>query len=723
MRRTFLYLRATGEFLETRLFLRLRQCLSVLCSMWPVTAAIILMLVCFLIPGLANSQTLEAMYQYADTRGTWGSLWPRVVVTGLLASALGSVLESSAQELLGPRGPDRPSATVMLCTLVSCRWFPNIAIAIAFYRMQSTAIAGPLYAHATITLALVVIALAYKILGHLLLMVPLMEIMRRIAAQYRHLLLFAAVAVAVFFFGSAERDTWAGMAISPIAVAQMLGPVNILVLFIGTFVAFTTMLTVAGRLLCLPLVTMLVATAILVSRYDLNDNHIVRQTNDRSPEPLTVEDAFDAWMDSRPDKEHFSEYPIILVSAEGGGIRAAFFTAITLARIADRCPTMVSHIFAISGVSGGAFGAALFAAAIKAKPVDPKDQRCDMTKPARPIYEDALASVLQDDHLSPLMARMLFPDALQRILPYPINAFDRQLGLEYSIERSFRRVFDHDLMSASIYDLRPGAANYAVPYLFLNATEVQSGRRFVLSPLFLQSQPFGGAQDWHQLDWNYGPPLSAAAGVSARFPIISPAGYFFNNGRKARYVDGGYVDNSGAVTLSEIFSALYLLREEKYLADDNGNKTTKFAMTVLHIGNAPACDIVRDELAKRDGQEELQRCDPTDPAPVAGGLGELFSPFEAVIGVRSAQVEYNLDQFHNRIDLGTGLDRFDFHARVQMYDRGIPVPLGWLLSSRVAAELRSQLDARPDEPDCRKPLPGSNMCELAGTVAGASWKN
>jgi len=55
--------------------------------------------------------------------------------------------------------------------------------------------------------------------------------------------------------------------------------------------------------------------------------------------------------------------------------------------------------------------------------------------------------------------------------------------LEYSIERSFRRVFGQDLMSTSIYNLRPDETNPAVPYLFLNATEVQSGRRFVVTPL------------------------------------------------------------------------------------------------------------------------------------------------------------------------------------------------------------------------------------------------
>jgi len=93
-----------------------------------------------------------------------------------------------------------------------------------------------------------------------------------------------------------------------------------------------------------------------------------------------------------------------------------------------------------------------------------------------------------------------------------------------------------------------------------------------------------------------------------------------------------------------------------------------------------------------------------------------------MLGVRAAQVEYNLYQFHNHIDLGTDLDWFDFQSRVQMYDRGIPVPLGWLLSGRVAAELRSQLDARSREVDCRKQVHSSHLCALVDVVAGVTWE-
>ncbi|WP_461330327.1 hypothetical protein [Bradyrhizobium liaoningense] len=535
--------------------------------MWPVSTVWLILSLCFLLPGLASSQTFEAMIQYAGGDAQAGISWARLLTTVIFTLCFAAALKSTACDLLEKYpGREKTSPLRLRIVLCICQWFPALAIAIAFFRMQSTQ-AVSFHPFRTMAVVLLAFQVAAAFLG---------KAVRRngpiLPEQFRrrrHLTAFVAIVVIVAFFGASDKDRWLGMPISSVAAAQLLGPINVLLLFLATFLFLTTALIAAGRFIRVPIVVILSCLALVLGWYDLNDNHKVRQARENSEKAPTVENAFDSWMAGRADKDQFDEYPVILVSAEGGGIRAAFFTAITLARIADRCPRMSNHIFAISGVSGGAVGAALFAAAMKAWPPDVGNSRCDLKARAPAIYEEALAKVLQDDHLSPLLARMLFPDFAQQFLPFPVESFDRQMGLEFSLERSFRRVFGQDLLSRSIYNLRPDDAHPAVPYLFLNTTEVQSGRRFVVSPLFLQSPPFGGAEDWHWLDWNFGPPVSAAAGVSARFPVFSPAGYSYNNGLKARYVDGGYIDNSGAVSLSEIFTALYLLREEKYLADEN----------------------------------------------------------------------------------------------------------------------------------------------------------
>lgn len=111
------------------------------------------------------------------------------------------------------------------------------------------------------------------------------------------------------------------------------------------------------------------------------------------------------WLASRPDRPDFDVYPVILVTAEGGGIRAAVFTATVLSRLVDRCPKLAAHIFAISGVSGGSIGAAIYAAAMKAKPPETDAKRCDPIDSSSSTYQDSLMAVLSDDHLSPLLAQ------------------------------------------------------------------------------------------------------------------------------------------------------------------------------------------------------------------------------------------------------------------------------------------------------------------------------
>jgi transposase InsO family protein len=58
-------------------------------------------------------------------------------------------------------------------------------------------------------------------------------------------------------------------------------------------------------------------------------------------------------------------------------------------------------------------------------------------------------------------------------------------------------------------------------------------------------------------------------------------------------------------------------------------------------------------------------------------------------------------------------------------DRGIPVPLGWLLSRRVADELRAQLDPPPAGADCKNSKQGaaSNFCELKTFANMMTWAN
>ena len=104
----------------------------------------------------------------------------------------------------------------------------------------------------------------------------------------------------------------------------------------------------------------------------------------------------------------------------------------------------------------------------------------------------------------------------------------------------------------------------AAPALLVNTTEVETGRRRVISPFpidvtypdqavwfydDLGVAPFyngdeQGAKAIHVRDIR----VSTAVGISARFPYVLPAATVMRGRSAVHLVDGGYFDNSGVET-------------------------------------------------------------------------------------------------------------------------------------------------------------------------------
>ena len=85
----------------------------------------------------------------------------------------------------------------------------------------------------------------------------------------------------------------------------------------------------------------------------VNDNHRVEVRAHSAPLP-SLEQAFTDWLGqidgaSPPG----ARKPVYLVAAEGGGIRAAYWTGTVLSDLADAQPSFGSRLFAVSGISGG----------------------------------------------------------------------------------------------------------------------------------------------------------------------------------------------------------------------------------------------------------------------------------------------------------------------------------------------------------------------------------
>jgi hypothetical protein len=384
--------------------------------------------------------------------------------------------------------------------------------------------------------------------------------------------------------------TFALFSFSLIGLPRLLGTIALFNLFV------TVLALIVGRGIYIndrfgvPVLLLAIVAALGFSVFELNDNHIVPVVKSKNTgRDQFATGHFKDWFDSRTDRAAYptQPYPVFIVSAAGGGLYAAQYTARFLARMQDRCPHFAQHIFAISGVSGGSVGAAVFTSVLLghgAKQVAVPSctglaKKSGGGDPLGPL-EQSVVKMLGKDYLSPIVAAALFPDFLQRFLPRAFSQFDRGRVLDDSLEAAWHEQFPNataNPLAMPMLDLWD--RKDAVPALVLNATHVATGDRFAMAPFW----PQRAGQILTKLQWLQGHlqngnvqnsnvdhptgfedlKLSTAAGISARFPWIMPAATVRapkqNENRKnnnIRLVDGGYFENSGTETVGDLIRAI-----------------------------------------------------------------------------------------------------------------------------------------------------------------------
>jgi hypothetical protein len=257
-----------------------------------------------------------------------------------------------------------------------------------------------------------------------------------------------------------------------------------------------------------------------------------------------------------------ADVPVYFVSTEGGGIRAAAWTAFALDALAAD-PQFLMRTFAISGVSGGAVGAAAFRACSVERGV-----LLDSDTRARCLEHFAAT-----DQLSPLLSAWMFEDVLARVLPTSpcsvpgCGVLSRGAWFEQALELGAP-----GLRRGLVETSSEGTAALHVPYLLLNATWVESGDRAIASDLMVDEALFPGARDQLTL-MGTDLSLATAAHNAARFPFINPIGSLHANQsacapsstatgvaslsqRCGHLADGGYFDNSGAQSTLDVVRGL-----------------------------------------------------------------------------------------------------------------------------------------------------------------------
>jgi len=468
-------------------------------------------------------------------------------------------------------------------------------------------------------------------------------------------------------------------AVAPAAAAPGFGTVGILLLAASGWIALGSAVDMYGMRYRVPVFLLLFGFAIVFSVW--NDNHALRTLDTPVARPWTerhnIEAALREWMTrqlSHPTARRDSPLPLFVVAAEGGGIRAAYWTATVLSTLQDRNPCFADQLFALSGVSGGSLGSAVFTALVADQQAQHPVTTCN--DPVPPITGTAKA-ILSEDFLAPAVAATLYPDLVQRILPVPIPAWDRARALESAWENAWRAHTPSNRFAEPLDALWPLEREHWLPALLLNATWVETGKRLIASNLRVQPLPvepypeFADVEDVERFYDTRALPLSTAVHLSARFTYVSPAGTLKKNGRiYGRAVDGGYFENSGTTTALEIIKTVDLLA-------DSSRQWKRVVPYVILISNEPV------DLPWLD--ESLEAA-PANPRirPKNGG-NEILSPWRTLLNTREARGTYA--RTTTRWHLGSA----HFLHFGLCKDQDIKIPLGWVLSRAVRDAMDEQL--------------------------------
>ncbi|PPK97912.1 hypothetical protein CLV92_10262 [Kineococcus xinjiangensis] len=422
--------------------------------------------------------------------------------------------------------------------------------------------------------------------------------------------------------------------------------------------------------------------------------------------------------------------PLVLVAGSGGGIRGAYWTALTMeclfgahlagdAQLGPVCPATprASGVFLASGVSGSSVGLAMLRAEELRRDALPDAERAAESEAlADGDRAPWLRPAFDADYVAPAVAATLFRDLPNSALRLPLPAWNRAASLERAWqERNPRLVAG---TGASGVD----GAGPRFPLLLFNGTSVEDGCRVAVSPLRLAPSsvpgpdcltagqfsaagaagrapdgvlaatedaltatcPRGGgsARDVR---------LSTAALLSARFPYVSPSGALLtctegttSDERRTYVLDGGLLENSGADALVEVWAAL-----EPQVRAVNADATQPFCVV-------PRLLLLDNSFADAGPWQAAARS-PQLLAPAAGALGVLggqasTAQQEAQIAVTRAVAEFDATVALPRA--GTRCAPAGGEAVAHLFPRARPgsqAPLGWTLAEPSRLALRTAL--------------------------------
>lgn len=237
---------------------------------------------------------------------------------------------------------------------------------------------------------------------------------------------------------------------------------------------------------------------------------------------------------------------LVLVSANGGGITAALWTAHVLSSLDEAFgPNFTDGIHLVSSVSGGSVGSMYFLGALS-------DSRLEQ----RPDF-DRVRGAAGSSSLAATAWGFAYPDfwrAFSAKLPF-FEYLDRGWALEQAWTHHFRDYIQlgYSSTTPTLSEWERRVLQGKLPVAVFNATRSETGENLLLSSLASLPRSFGAQPSWRRSgDLS----VVTAARLSAAFPFVSPIARPFGE-NDYHVADGGYYDNYGTTTAAHWIDWLY----------------------------------------------------------------------------------------------------------------------------------------------------------------------
>lgn len=413
-----------------------------------------------------------------------------------------------------------------------------------------------------------------------------------------------------------------------------------------------------------------------------NGNANVRLVNASQDQGTYIGNYYEAWFNRlKPetgDNGNGPRIPMVIVLSEGGGIRAAYWSAQLMARIQNVYPRFRDYLFCISGVSGGSFGATIFDTLLDYYDRHPTEAAAQK-QPVKNAMQQKITDIAGKDFLSPTIACLLTRGAIQLLVPVPIQSFDPAKIFEETWENTWRDNLKGDTtFSAPFLSLWPKndpLISPVIPPVFLNMTRVENGYPVYVSNLII-SEPQYNPDLSGKLSDSYLPRsfhydilkkapadvrFSTASLLSARFPYVSPAGTLTGkDGGNIGLVDGGYFDNTGANTAYQV---LFKLAEQK----------ESFGLQIV-----PVIVYIKNGLQTPDEKTSGRTM-----------LYQLFAPIDTLMQGRDANTNNDFLKLQDLVNSYQG--QVITYSLQDDNDDPTTIPLGWALSRKAQNDIDHQV--------------------------------